>query len=287
MRSRASFCLIGIFITFLTLCGMAHAGMILDAEVRIVYEDNVVGLLTDRGGGVSGPGYGTMAAALNHGGGPASTPSYTGSSSVSQGDFSYIFFAAIGADKRYDNALMFLKVSAEQAVYSTFDEFNSSIMALSLGAFRSFSDLLSGQITLFVRDKFFGEPLRDSTSYGGSFFLKQQFSRSFWLKEWYEYEKNQAEDPAFSYSGDAAGMSAGYAVSDTLAATAGYSYMAREFEDPAGFIVTSHSLSAGIEKKFLDSWYIFLSYERQMSDSDAPDSYAVDNIYAMGLRYSY
>lgn len=286
MRSTALFCLITAIISFLLFSDEANAEMILDAEVRIVYEDNVVGLLTDKRGG-GGAGYSVMAAALNYAGRPSSTPSYTGSGSDSQGDFSYIFYAALGADKRYDNALIFYKVSAERAIYSNFEEFNSTTLVLSLGAFRSFSDLLSSQITLFAKDKFFGDPLRDSTSYGGSFNLKQKFNSIFWLKEWYEYEKNQAEDPAFSYSGNAAGITAGCAASDTLTVTAGYSYMVREYAEPAGFTVTSHALSAGAEKRLQKQWRAFLSVERQMSDSDAPDSYTVDNIYALGLRYSY
>ncbi len=264
----------------------ASAGMFYDAEIKIIYEDNVIGLLTDkRGGGGMGTGsVGPTMTAVK--GMPSNSPGNTGSQS--SGDFSANLFADIGGSKDVSkDTALFLVGSAEHTAYDTFTEFNSTIGGLSAGVNRKLSDTVSTRIAVYGKIKKFEDSQRDSTSYGGNLGIKEQISPKFSLKEIYEYEKNHADSSMFTYVGNSIGIWAGLQATPQTKLSLGYSYLKRDYDEPSGFTATSHTVSAALEHELAKRWYFDAGLDLVTNFSNQPNTTAEDNILSVGIRYSY
>ncbi len=270
----------------------AQAEMIYDAEIKGTYEDNVVGLLSDNRGGYAGITSGQMA-----GGAammskammmPNLSSGYTGSSSQSNSDTSLNLAADLGGSTKisYETSL-FLIGSLQHTFYSTYTQFDYTIGGLSTGIYREFGDTLSGRLAINGSIKNYQDSQRNSSAYGATLSFKERFTPIFWLKENYDYEQNSANSAFFTYQGNAASIWAGFLVMPKTTILVGYNYLVRDYDQPSGFKVTANTISAGLEHELARKWYLDARYDRQVSNSNVPGTNTTDNIFSVGLRYSY
>ncbi len=277
-----------LFIYFI-FAPASRAGVLYDAEAKLLYEDNVVGLLSDKRGGAAGM-TGAMGAgmigAMTMTGGPGQK--YTGSSSQSSGDASLDIFADLGisTDVASDTSL-FLLGSVEHTSYSRFTEFDSTIGNVSAGVIKSLGDIFLARVAANGRIKGYNNSARNSSAYGGTFTLKEKLDPAFWLKEIYEYEKNDASSAIFTYRGNSVSIWAGYLATPKSTVLLGYNYLVRDYDQPSGFRVTANTVSLGLQHEIGKKWFVDGQYDRQMSNSNVAGTYTTDNIVSVGLRYSY
>ena len=284
----------GLFLV-VALSVPAHAGvgLILDVELRGMYEDNVVGILSDQqqasmaANGL--PAVSSTAGAAKQGpGGPGNSSPYLGSSSKTYGDYSLVIAADLGltAPVTLDTAL-FMIGSVENASYNRYSDFNSTIAGVNAGFTMSLGPVFLIKSLAFARIKEFGDPERDSSSYGGIIELKQRLSPRFCIREAYEFEKNNADTAYFSYTGHAGRAGLGYTLAESWMLNLGYTYLIREYKEPSGFAVTSHLMSADVRKSFFRNWRVTVGYARELSSENLNSTRAVNNIYSTSLLYSY
>ena len=153
--------------------------------------------------------------------------------------------------------------------------------------YKELGDVLSAQIALKGKLKEFkGEP-RDSNAFGGTFELKQKITRKFWIKEGYEYEKNNADSNLFSYDAHSIGVWSGYMITPETMLNVGYSYLTRKYDDASGFRTKSHTISAGIVRELVKKVYVNVGYDRQLYDSIVSITEHNNNIYTLCVTYSF
>ena len=276
---------------YLGLAPDAGAGIYYNVEIKGTFEDNVIGLLSDKRGGTAGittaPGSGMMSAmTMTTMGGQ--TPQYVGSSSQSNSDTSLNLFANLGTSMRIaQDTLLFLAGSVQHTSYSSFTQFDSTIGGLNTGINMGLGDITVARLAIYGAIKNYNDSQRNSSAYGANLSLKERLSPSFWLKESYEYEKNNASSAFFTYQGNAASIWAGYVVAPRASVLLGYNYLVRNFDQPSDFKVTAQTLSLGLEWELMKRWFLGAQYDHQISDPNVPGTNTTDNIYSIGLRYSY
>jgi hypothetical protein len=287
---------------FVLFPAQVFAGLILDAELRFTYEDNVVGILSDQRGQVSGSSgaFGPMSLrAFGFSGKGNGQGGYTGSgsgsgsgsvpgSSLSPGDYSATLFAEVGGylDMGKSSSL-FAKGFAEHTAYDTYTDLDATIGGISVGMSTDFTEILSGSLSIFGKVKRFGDSARDGNSFGGTLSLRQKFTPSFWLREFGEYERNDANDPFFNYDGTRIGASAGYSLTQKTLVLLGYNYLLREYDEPAGSNLTAHTACLSVEYALGRSWAVAGEYDFQASKDNIANTIMRNNIYSLSLRYSY
>jgi hypothetical protein len=290
--------LFGIIFVLFFIPHKVTAGMILDAELKLTYEDNVVGLLSDQrriqstlGGGMPG---GTAVMAQGMGGmGPPSggnNSRYTGagSSTNSPGDFSATVYGEVGGYTPVtNNADIFAKGFAGNQTYNTYTDLNETLAGASAGIAMNFNSSVSGRAAIFGKVKRFGDSQRDSTSYGGTLGLKEKLTTDIWLKEFVEYEKNDANSPFFTFKGITLGVAVGYSVTKQTLLSAGYSYLIEKYDQPSGADIKENTVSLNAEYAFAKSWVLAGQYDLQLSKVSATGTYNTDNIFSVAMRYYY
>jgi hypothetical protein len=289
----------GCFALFLCLINLitvsaAQAEIFYDIAVKGTYEDNVVGLLSDKRGGnagvpaTTGPGQGMMGAVMPVGPGKmgGNRPQDTGVQS--QSDTSINLFADIGGSTEIASGTSaFLIGSAQHTFYNTFTEFDSTIAGLSAGIDKKLGDIVTARLAMNGSIKRYRDSTRDSSAHGPAVSFKERFTPSFWLKESYYYEKNDADSAVFTYKGNSVGIWAGYSVLPKTMLLFGYNYLVRDYDEPSDFQVTAHTFSAGVEQELAKRWFAAAQYDHQRSDSNVPGTDTTDNIISLGVRYSY
>jgi hypothetical protein len=297
--------LLGSFLfCFVLFPTQVFAGLILDAELRFTYEDNVVGILSDQRGqvsGSSGGGLGRMPAPAGFsskrngqggyngsGMGTGTGTGSTSSSSLSPGDYSATLFAEVGGylDVGKSSSL-FAKGFAEHTAYDTYTDLDATIGGISIGMSTGFTEILSTSLSAFGKVKRFGDSARDGNSYGGTLSLRQKFTPSFWLREFGEYERNDATDAFFNYDGLRVGASAGYFLTQKTLILMGYNYLLREYDEPAGSNLKAHTAILSVEFELGKTWAVAGEYDFQISEDNITHTIMRDNIYSLALRYSY
>ncbi len=272
------------------------AGMILNAELKLTYEDNVVGLLSDQrriqgtpGAGVPGgsammaPGMGGMGL-----GGNNSRYTGAGSSTNSPGDFSATIYAEAGGYLPVaKNTDIFAKGFAGYQGYDTYTDLNETLGGASAGIGTTFSSSVSGLASIFGKVKRFGDSQRDSTSYGGTLALKEKLNPEIWLREYVQYEKNHADSPFFTYNGTTVGVAAGYSITKQTIVSGGYSYLIEKYDQPSGADIKENTLFLALQYGLTKSWALAGEYDLQISDVSATGTTNTNNIFSVALRYSY
>ncbi len=286
--------LIGAILVFSTFPAKAFAGMILGAELRFTYEDNVVGLLSDQQRGASSGG-GTMMSmramgppgGMGHPGGPPYLGSGSGTNK-SPADFYATLSAEAGGYKDLGTDVsVYAKGFASHSSYDYYTDLDSTIGGVGTGVVLSVTDKVTAGATLAGKIKRFGESQRNSTAYEGTLSLKEKLLPSFWLREFGSYEKNDAEAAVFSYAGTRVGISAGYSPARRILLTTGYSYLVEKYEEPSGFEITSNTVFLGAEQTIATAWSVDGSYDLRISKENFTGSSTTDNIFSLALRYSY
>jgi hypothetical protein len=287
--------LIGYIFCFFAFPGNVFAGFLLDAELRLTYEDNVVGLLSDQQKGSVSTGAGTTGgmsmSAPGMGGMGGGKNNYTGSSSGSSkspGDFSATLFAEAGGyrDVGMDSAI-FAKGFASHTSYDTYTDLNATIGGVSTGITTNFSNSVSGRVSILGKVKRFGDSARDSNAYGGNLSLKEKLTPSFWLREFGEFEQNNADESVFRYTGSTIGMSAGYVFTGKSFATLGYSYLVQKYDEPSGAEMKTHTAFLSAEWPVIKNWAVGGEYDLQLSKENVTGTSTTNNIMSLAVRYNY
>jgi hypothetical protein len=278
-----------VLFLYLIIAPAAQAEIFYDVAIRGTYEDNVVGLLSDKRGGTAGmpaTGPGMMGAVMGPGGMGGSIPQDTGVQSKS--DFSINYFADVGGSTDIASGIyLFLIGSAQHTSYNSFNEFDNTIGGLTAGIDKDLGDIVTVRLAVNGSIKRYRDSQRNGDAFGPIVTFKEQFTRSFWLKESYYYEKNNADSAFFTYKGNFIGIWGGYLVLPKTTLLLGYNHLVRDYDEPAGFQVTSNTVSAGVAQEFSKRWFIDAQYALQMSDSNVPGTNSNDNIFSLGVRFSY
>lgn len=205
-----------------------------------------------------------------------------------EGDFYTTLFASLGGYTRVvEGTYLFLRGDAATSVYGKYNDLNVTIGGISAGVYKSFNDMLSAQLSLKGKIKTFKDEPRDSRALGGAIELKQQVTPTLWIKEGYEYERNNADSDLFGYKGHLAGVWSGYLIDPKTMLNLGYSYLSRKYDDATGFRTTSHTISAGLVRELAKRVYATIGYDRQINDSNVSGSDHNNNIYTIGVTYSF
>jgi len=287
--------LIGLILCFFVFPGNVFAGLILDAELRLQYEDNVVGLLSDQqkgsvstGAGMTG---GTPMQASSMGGMGSGKSNYTGSSSGSSqspGDFSATLYAEAGGYQDVGrNAEVFAKGFASHTSYDTYTDLDSNIGGVSTGISVFLSDIISTRMSILGKIKRFDDSQRNSTAYAGNLSVKEKLTPSFWLREFGQYEKNSADTSVFSYTGTTIGIGVGYALTKKTLGTLGYSYLIQQYDEPSSAEMKTHTAYLGAEQTIGKNWAVSGEYDLQLSKENVTGTSTTNNIFSLALRYSY
>jgi hypothetical protein len=273
----------------------AAAGLILNAQLRFTYEDNVFGLLSDQqhirtatGNAMPSMMMAPTSGSMGSMGGGKARYTGTGSGSQSPADFSGTLSAEAGGYQSLGaSSEIFLKGLAEHTSYDYYTDLNSTIGGVITGIDMSFNDNMYARAAILGEVKRFGDSARDSTSYVGSLSLKEKITPLLWVREAGTYEKNNADSPLFTYIATTIGINSGYRLSNNTLLTLGYSYLVEMYEDPSGTAVRANTVFLGAEHKLTKSWAIAGEYDLQISTDSTTATSTTDNIFSLALRYSY
>ncbi len=286
--------LIGAILVSSAFPSKAFAGLILDAELRFTYEDNVVGLLSDQQRGLGSGGGPTMSMMAMGQPGMGSGPNknrYTGSGSgatTSPSDFYVTISAEAGGYTDLGaNASVFAKGFANHSSYDTYTDLDATIGGVSTGIVVSLSDSVTALGSVLGKVKRFGDSQRDSTAFAGTLSLKEKLQPTFWLREFGEYEKNNADSAFFSYTGTKIGIAAGYNPVRKTLLSAGYSYLVQKFDEPSGAEIKTNTVFLSAEQSIAKAWAVGAEYDLQLSKENITGSSTTDNIFSLALKYSY
>ena len=249
---------IGIMVSMvssLLFVSVASGGLLMDSGLKGVYESNITGSASDIG---------------------------------KNGDYYTVLSASLGGYKGIGgDTFVFLRANGEGYLYKRYSDLDAAIIGMSGGVYKEFNNILSATGTLSIKRENFKDSERNSTAYGGAINLKQQVYPRLWIKEGYEFEKNKAEFDIFSYDAHLFGIWTGYSILLKTTATLGYSYLHRTYEEPAGYRNIFHTFSLGLTREIARKVAITGSYDRQYISSNLPAANHIDNIFALGLSYSY
>jgi len=254
LSNLAVYCFV-FLITCLALPSKAISALLLDIDLKGVYEDNITASAADIG---------------------------------RKGDFYTILSASGGGYTEIGrNTYLFVRGDAAGYLYKKYSDLNSVIVGARTGIYRKFSDVVSAEVALRAARKEYKETGRSSTAVGGNFEVRQQLTSRFWIKEGYEYENNNAGSDIFSYQGHLIGVWTGYVVAPGTMINLGYSYLFRKYEEPADFRNKFHTISAGITREVAEKVYAYGGYYRQYNGSNIPGTSHTNNIYTVGISYIF
>jgi len=256
-RGWSLFCIFASLAVFVWLIAASRASGEVNASIDLkgAYEDNITGSAADVGKG------GDFYSVLN-----ASLGGYYG----------------IGA-----NTYLFLKGDAGGYLYSKYTDLNAIVVGINGGVYKDFTARVAAQLMLKGKRKEFKDSRRDSVAYGGSIEVKEQISPRFWLKQAYEFEENDADNALFTYRGHSLGAWAGYMVFPKTTLTGGYSFLSLEYDEPSNFRNEFHTVSVGISREVIKKVSLYGNYYRQFINSSASEKGRANNIFFIGLLYSY
>ncbi len=251
-----------------------------NTDAKIVFEDNVVGLVSDKhakNGTISEPAAVSATSSGNRSGRYAGVPP--------KSDFSLRLYADLGVSDTVSPSMsLFLMGIGENVSYSTYSDLNSTSGGLRAGVTSGLAAAVTSQAAVFSKIKNYNDADRDGPSYGADLSLKEQVNPRFFLKERYEYEKDRANSPTFSYEGNTVSIIAGFKPGLNSAVYLGYKYLHQKFKEPAGSVVTTQSAFLEIEKNIGREVSVDAGFERIISSFNGPRSTANDNIFYVGLR---
>lgn len=242
--------------TLLFLTGEASSGEVsFDLEARGVYEDNLSGSAVD---------------------------------AEKQGDFYTILGASFSLDTQTESAYsLFLRGDAARYLYRRYSDLNASTLGIAAGITRNFGYSLAASLSLKSRIRDFPGGQRDGRAYGGALALRHRISFRHWMTGEYEYERNSAGADIYSYKGHRAGAVLGSFLTRRVVLQLGYSFLTRKYEDEFRTRTVFHTLSSGISRQVAEDLYVQAEYHRQFISSNAPETGHSNNIYSLGILYSF
>jgi hypothetical protein len=206
-----------------------------------------------------------------------------------KGDFSTNLYALIGYDWDIGSDLKpFVQGSVDHTAFQTYSVFDFTIATMSAGVSRWFSDVISARVAGYGSVKDYGNDLRDGTAYGAGVTLRERLSPSFWAKQRYEIEQNNADSPDYTYLGQSLGITLGWDMTIGSTFSAGYTVFFRDYNASSPSVtVTSQIASLGWTADLSDEWSFLVGYDHEWSDSNIPGTATINNRYTVGIRYDY
>ncbi|MFO0754293.1 MAG: hypothetical protein U0411_13345 [Thermodesulfovibrionales bacterium] len=255
LSNASPFLLLLLLPTLLFFPGEASGAVSFDLETRGVYEDNLSGSAVD---------------------------------AEKQGDFYTILGASCSFDTQTEDVYsLSLRGDAERYLYRRYSDLNASTLGISAGITRAFGYSLAASLSLKGRIRDFPGGQRDGRAYGGALVLKHRISFRHWVTGEYEYERNSAGADIYSYKGHRAGVVLGSFLTPRFVLQLGYSLLTRKYEDEFRTRTTFHTLSSGISRQVAEGLSMRAEYHRQFISSNALENSHSNNIYSLGLLYSF
>lgn len=179
------------------------------------------------------------------------------------------------------------QAAAAVSAYRRFESLNNSALILSSGVYHQLSPAWSvqGMARVFGRDTKQDE--RDARGVGGSVELKNQLTQNLWLKGFLDHEKSKAGLASYSYDAASYGITGGYLLTKDIFMTAGHSRGTRTFETVSPFITRTNTTYADITQKLGDRMFLNAGFGHQRNRSNIPGTAYSNNIFSVGLTYSY
>ncbi len=236
----------------------SFADFLMEAGVRVAYEDNVNG-----------------------------SPSSAGR----DGDLSTTLFVDLGGYEEVEKSktYRFLRGGIEIYSFDTYEYLNGIFASARAGLYHVFGPVFSAQAAFIAGIKDFENDQADALSLGALIELRQQASRNLWMKESYRYEYNEADTDLYTFHAHHAGIRIGFSPSVKNTIVLGYAILVRSYEDPSAISLEIQTASAALERRISRNISLNASYDRQngeASSSGASQSY-LNNIYSAGVIYSY
>jgi len=179
------------------------------------------------------------------------------------------------------------QVGAFTTIYNNYNNLNSSMLVGSGGLYKQLSPTWSIQGTGRGFSRFTRQVDRDSNGYGGTVELKQQLTKTLWIKGVGDYEVNVANLKAYSYTGTTWGANIGYLPFKDSFLTLGYSHNNRKFKTTLPFKTTSQTLYAEVSQRLSKSWYLTGGIAGMKSKSNYAGTAYTNYIESIGLSFSY
>jgi hypothetical protein len=322
VKNSFSFVRLAILIITLFICASpAFAGFYTTVEVRQTYEDNVAGLVSDNpntaidDGTVTNQGPATednvnrgrgtptiMRGEDNKGRGggekdlppgdpelsTAETGTAGGGATQKDNDFSTELYADIGYLNKIDaSTSLFVQASFQHTGYADFDQFDFTIFGISGGVKRRLSNIVSARGSLDLKLKEYDNPLRSGTSLGVKASLTERFGKVLWFREFYGFERNIADSAIYRYDGHSIGIRAGLDLTALWSIEMGYSYLLREYDEPAGYRVTSTTVSAGLTRMLGNLWSVIVGLDQETSKENFFSTTSTNNMVSVALQFLY
>jgi len=179
------------------------------------------------------------------------------------------------------------QVGALSSSYNHYNNLDNSMLVASAGLYRQLSPTWSGQITgrAFTRDT--RQSDRDSDGFGGTLEIKKQLSQTVWLKGVADYEDNKANLNMFSYTGETYGLNLGYLPLKDTFINLGYSHATRDFKNATPFVSKAQTLFAEVTQRVSKNWYLSGGYAYVKNDSNFAGTAYTNQIWSVGLNFSY
>lgn len=201
---------------------------------------------------------------------------------------------ALNASAVYYTPLDALKTSyfigqfgASSSTYNRYNSLDNSAVIASAGLYKQFNSNWSGQVTGRGFNRETKQDERDSNGAGATFEVKNQLSKTVWVKAIADYDKSKANLNSFSYSGSTYGVNLGYLPLQNTFINLGFSHTRRDFKTTTPFRTNSQTLFAEVTQRIAKNWYVNGGYAFQDNKSNIPGTAYENHIVSLGLNYSY
>ena len=258
------------------------ASLVLDAKIQEVHEDNINPLLSGAARPFS-PEDGTRlvpAAILAGNARPAPAPGSRSGDFITLADAAAGFstIAGPGTDVSFTLGL-------ERAQYNRFTGLNASAAGISSKLSCQFSDMHSFSSMLACDRTWYESDGLTGNTCGGNFELRQLTSMKFWVGEGIHYERHRTRDPGLTFTGRIVTVRSGYRFREKTSAVLTYTHLHRSFNDGSRILMQSGALSAA--RDLTNRLRALASFEHQRVASDPAAGRTGNNIFSLGLGYSY
>jgi hypothetical protein len=179
------------------------------------------------------------------------------------------------------------QIGALSTDYNKYHNLNSSMLVASVGLWKQLSATWSGQVTgrAFTRDT--QQDDRDSNGYGATLEIKDQLTKTVWLKGVADYEDSKAHLSTFSNSGPTYGVNLGYLPFKDTFINLGYSHATRDFKTVTSFVSESQTLFLEGTQRLAKNWYLSVGYAYQDNNSNIAGTAYTNQTVSVGLNFSY
>jgi hypothetical protein len=262
--------------------GALPAALVLDAKFQEVHEDNINPLLSGAGRPFS-PEDGTRlvpAAVLAGSARAAPAPGSRSGDLITLGDVvaGFSTIAGPGTDLSFTLEL-------GRAQYSRFIGLNATTAGLGSKLSCQFTDMLSFSSMLACEKTWYDSDGLTGNTCGGNFELRQQTGSKFWVGEGIHYERHRARNPGLTFTGRILTIRTGYRFREMTTAVLMYMDLLRVFNDGSRILMRSMTLSAA--RDLTARVRVLASFEHQRVASDPAAARTGNNIFSLGLGYSY